>query len=246
MKACYLRVFTHRHDRFVSFLVAHRRGAFVLFAIVIGFFGVISPTLTEATDQQWEAAMIADALLAAPPTVTDNATIYAWNTRGEMLLVRHGTGPYTCVASGAFSFRLGKPPLPYPDPMCMDQNAWTFFQAVWSEPNPFKPAKPYPTSPGLVWMLAGMSVKKGAVVLGKNETAVIKATMGQAGGDMFQMTPHIMIMPVPFNKTIAKLPTQYSLDDPLRAWIMAAGTPIEHLMVHFSNNDVKGMMEAGK
>jgi len=27
---------------------------------------------------------------------------------------------------------------------------------------------------------------------------------------------------------------------------MAAGTPIEHLMVHFSNDNVKGMMEDGK
>jgi hypothetical protein len=55
-----------------------------------------------------------------------------------------------------------------------------------------------------------------------------------------------MIMPVPFNKTMAQLPTQYRLDHPLSAWIMAAGTPIEHLMVHFSADDVKGMMEAGQ
>jgi hypothetical protein len=63
---------------------------------------------------------------------------------------------------------------------------------------------------------------------------------------MFQMTPHIMIMTVPFNKNIAKLPTSYSLDSPPNAWIMAAGTPIEHLMVHFSDDDVKGMMEVGQ
>jgi len=178
--------------------------------------------------------------------VTNDATIYAWNDEGDMIAVRHGTGPYTCVASGFSSLRLGKPPLPYPDPMCMDQNAWSFFQAVWSEKKPMKPERPYPTTPGLVWMLAGMSIKKGAVAMGKNETSVVKATMGQAGGEMFQMTPHIMIMPVPFDKNTAKLPTSYSLDSPLNAWIMAAGTPIEHLMVHFSNDDVKGMMEAGK
>ncbi|ETX05414.1 MAG: hypothetical protein ETSY2_23040 [Candidatus Entotheonella gemina] len=95
-------------------------------------------------------------------------------------------------------------------------------------------------------MLAGMSVKKGAVAIGKSDTAVVKATMGEAGGEMFQMTPHLMIMPVPFDKKVAKLPTKYSLDHPLNAWIMAAGTPIEHLMVHFSAEDTKGMMEAGK
>lgn len=227
-------------------LATSRRVTAVLFAIVMVFCVVISPHLADASDEKWEAEMIADALLAAPPAVTDNARIFAWNNAGDMILVRHGTGPYTCVASGAFSIRLGKPPLPYPDPMCMDQNGWAFFQAIWSEKNPFKPEKPYPTAPGLVWMLAGMSIKKGAVAIGKSETSVVKATMGESGGDMFQMTPHVMIMPVPFNKDIAKLPTSYSLDSPLNAWIMAAGTPIEHLMVHFSADDVKGMMEAGK
>jgi hypothetical protein len=215
-------------------------------AIVMIFSIATIPSLAVADDAKWKADTIADAELAAPPVVTETATIYGWSSEGKMVLAREGTGPYTCVASGAFSLRLGKPPLPYPDPMCMDQNAWAFFQAMWSEKNPFKPEKPYPTAPGLVWMLAGMSVKKGAVAIGKSDTAVVKATMGEAGGEMFQMTPHVMIMPVPFDKKTAKLPTKYSLDNPLNAWIMAAGTPIEHLMVHFSAEDTKGMMEAGK
>jgi hypothetical protein len=59
-------------------------------------------------------------------------------------------------------------------------------------------------------MLAGMSSKKGAVAMGKSDTAVVKATMGQDAGEMFQMTPHMMIMPVPFNKSAATLPTSYS------------------------------------
>jgi len=45
---------------------------------------------------------------------------------------------------------------------------------------------------------------------------------------------------------MTRLPTGDSLDRPLNAWSMAAGTPIEHLMVHFSNDNVKGMMEDGK
>jgi hypothetical protein len=49
-----------------------------------------------------------------------------------------------------------------------------------------------------------------------------------------------------FNKDTVKLSTSYHLDHPLNAWIMVAGTPIEHLMVHFSNDDVQGMMEAGQ
>jgi len=227
-------------------LATYMRLSAILFASIMVLFPTIFPQPADATDEKWKAEMIADALLAAPPSVTHNATIYAWNAEGDMIAVRHGPGPFTCVASGFASLRLGKSPLPYPDPMCMDQNAWKFFQAIWAEKNPMKPEKPYPTAPGLVWMLAGMSIKKGAVAMGKSETSVVKATMGQAGGEMFQMTPHIMIMPVPFDKNIAIMPTSYSLDSPLNAWIMAAGTPIEHLMVHFSDDDVKGMMEAGK
>jgi hypothetical protein len=199
-----------------------------------------------AGDETGKSEAIADALLAAPPSVTNNARIYGWTSKGELTLVRDGIGPYTCVSSGAFSLRLGKPPLPYPDPMCMDQNGWAFLQAVWSEKDPLHPKKPYPTSPGLVWMLAGMSVQKGAVAIGASETSVVKASPGTAGGEMFQMTPHVMIMPVPFNKSVSKLSTKYDLDNSLNEWIMAAGTPYEHLMVHFSADEVKAMMEAGR
>ena len=199
-----------------------------------------------AAEEKWRSEAIADALLAAPPSVTDDATIYGWTADGELILLRYGAGPYTCVSSGAFSLRVGKPPLPHSDPMCMDQNAWAFLKAVWSEKDPLKPEKPYPTAPGLVWMLAGMSVAKGAVAVGASETSVVKTAAAGAGGDMFQMTPHVMIMPVPFNKEVAKLGTKYDLDNPLGAWIMAAGTPYEHLMVHFSADDVSAMMGAGK
>lgn len=199
-----------------------------------------------AEDEKWKSEAMADALLAAPPSVTDDATIYGWTTDGDLILVRHGSGPYTCVSSGAFSLRVGKPPLPYPDPMCMDHNAWAFLQAVWSEKDPIHPEKPYPTAPGLVWMLAGMSVQKGAVAVGESETSVIKTATEEAGGDVFQMTPHIMIMPMPFDEEAAKLETKYDLDNPLSAWIMAASTPYEHLMVHFSADDVTAMMGAGK
>ena len=130
--------------------------------------------------------------------------------------------------------------------MCTDQNGWACLQAVWSEKDPINPEKPYPTAPGLVWMLAGMSVSKGAVAVGESEKSVIETTSGEAGAAVFQMTPHVMIMPMPFNKEVAELPARYDLDDPLGAWIMAAGTPYEHLMVHFSAADVSAMMEAGK
>lgn len=212
-------------------------------AVALSVVALVAPA--PAADQAWKDAMVADALQAAPPSVTDDATVYGWTPDGDMVLARYGSGPYTCVASGSFSRRIGKPDLPYPDPMCMDQNAWAFVKALFSEKNPARPETPYPTAPGLVWMLAGMSVAKGGIVVGASEVAVLEASGGNAAAEVFRMTPHVMIMPVPFDKTAAGLPTAYDLDHPLNHWIMAAGTPFEHLMVHISPEDVAAMMAAG-
>jgi len=213
------------------------------------FFGMTllvaaaSPNAADAVDEQWKAEQIADALTAAPPSVTRDAKIYAWTTDGEMILVRDGSGPYTCVASGSVLARTGKP-VPHPDPMCYDQNAWAFSQAV----GPEKGSMP----PGLIWMLAGMSAKKGVAheklvySEGQNEQSAVKTPKTSESDQAFiRMTPHIMIMPVPSDEKIAELPTSYDPDNPLRAWIMAVGTPAEHLMVHFSDAAAKGMIEAG-
>ena len=193
------------------------------------------PIHASAADDAWIAAAIADASRAAPPAVTADATIFGWTGSGELALARYGPGPYTCIASGAFSLRLGKPALPFADPMCLDQNAWSFIQALWSG----RKDKPLPMAPGLVWMLAGMNVTKSAVDIG---ASTIATTSGTADTDVIQMTPHIMIMPLPFDESVAGLTTRYNLENPLDAWIMAAGQPHEHLMVHFSPRDTAAMM----
>ncbi len=50
-----------------------------------------------AGGDEWKAKMIADALTAAPPAVTNDATIYAWDAKGQMVLLRTGTGSYVCL-----------------------------------------------------------------------------------------------------------------------------------------------------
>ena len=200
----------------------------------------------QAVDEAWKKATIADAVQAAPPSVTDTASIYGWTSGGELVLARYGSGSYVCIGSGSFSLRVGKPPLPYPDPMCLDQNAWAYIQALWSAKNPAKPERPYPTEPGLIWMLAGMNVSKSAVDIGAESVSIVKESSGTSKTDVVQMTPHVMILPLPFNEKASAMTTAYALDDPLRAWIMAAGKPHEHLMVHFSAKDVSAMMKSGK
>jgi hypothetical protein len=188
-------------------------------------------------EESWKAAAIADASMAAPPSVTADAKIYGWTKDGKLALARDGSGAYTCVASGAFSIRVGKPALPYPDPMCLDQNAWSFIQALWAK------KKPLPTAPGLVWMLAGMNVTKSAVDIGASKISTTDTGMTDA--KVVQMTPHVMIMPLPSDEKVAGMTTKYNLEQPLNAWIMAAGKPHEHLMVHFSAEDTKALMAPG-
>jgi hypothetical protein len=168
--------------------------------------------------------------------VTADAKIYGWSKDGKLTLARDGSGPYTCIASGAFSIRIGKPALPYPDPMCLDQNAWAFLQALWSK------KQPLPTAPGLVWMLAGMNVSRSAVDVG---ASTISTAEGAMDTKVVQMTPHVMIMPLPVAEKAAHAKTKYNVENPLDPWIMAAGEPHEHLMVHFSAEDVKAMMAPG-
>ncbi len=196
-------------------------------------------TAAHAVDKAWKSATIADAVRAAPPAVADTASIYGWTSEGKLVLARSGSGSYTCIASGSFSVRVKKPTLPYPDPMCLDHNAWAFIQALWSG------KKPYPTEPGLIWMLAGMNVSKTAVDIGAASVSVAKEGAGTEKAGMVQMSPHVMILPLPFNDKAAAMPTAYAIDNPLGAWIMAAGKPHEHLMVHFSDKDVGAMMHPG-
>lgn len=191
----------------------------------------------EALDEEWIEAKIAEALMAAPAVVTHDARVFAWTDDGRRVLVRDGTGPYTCVASGSYSLRVGLPPLPHADPLCADQNAWAFFEAIWAEEDPLNPSNPLPIAPGLVWMLPGMNIAGGEVSYGAGSDGRLRIG-GEAGGvtdTIINMTPHIMIWPLPIDAELAELPVVYDAISPPGQWVMAGGTTVAHLHVHFSD-----------
>lgn len=208
--------------------------------ILLAVLTAVSPGLLHAQDQAWKDAQLADALLAAPTVVTDSAKIYAWNDNAEMILIRDGTGPFVCVASGLLSTRVGKPALPFPDPACFDQNAWAFFQAFWAEANPMKPSKPYPTAPGVVWMLGGMAVADGMVQVGTEKNAEISVM--ESGQKIVRLSPHLMIMPLPVDEGESIMIGRYDTDHPHSNWTMFASTPLEHLMVHFTEEETNRVL----
>jgi hypothetical protein len=207
---------------------------------VIGVIMVLGGPATVFADQdslEWVQAQIEDALRAAPPTVTAGAKIYAFEEDGERVLVRDGTGPYTCVASGSSSLRVGKPKFPYPDPFCADQNAWAYYEAAWAEANPLNPSKPLPTVPGIVWMLAGMNIAAGGITYGADADSVvgIMGNFGTSDSDAHvQMSPHIMIRPLPINTQETEIPVTFDPTNSEATWVMAAGTTAAHIHFHFT------------
>lgn len=83
--------------------------------------------------------------------------------------------------------------------LCADQNAWAFFEAIWSEKDPLNPSRALPSAPGLVWMLRGMNISGGQV--------------------------------------------RYGSADDGQQWIMAGGTTVAHMHVHFSEATYEALTE---
>ena len=213
-----------------------------LFAQLRGFTGmlVLMAPLSCSVSADWEHAQIADALRAAPLTVTHTAKIYAWQPFGQLVLVRDGPGPYTCVASGSSSLRFAKPLLSYPDPFCADPNAWAFIQAYWTEddPDPTEAIRPLPRAPGLVWMLVKMPGASSHVATSKDAQVLVQTRlMGAAPGaghmapDTIAMTPQLMLLPLPLDPAAAELPETADSVHPLTLWMRARGTPIGYMSV---------------
>src|SRR5689334_6910820 len=68
-----------------------------------------------------EGAQIANAMTAAPPAVSRNATIAQMKEGGTMVTLRKGSGQWTCVPDD--------PSTPGNDPMCLDPNAMEWLHA---------------------------------------------------------------------------------------------------------------------
>jgi hypothetical protein len=172
--------------------------------------------------------------------VTHQAKIYAWQPFGQLVLVRDGPGPYTCVASGSASLRFSKPPLAYPDPFCADPNAWDFIQAYWTEedPDPRGAITPLPHAPGLVWMLSGRRRGNSDVAAGTDEQGLVQSGhRGAAQGaptiavDPTSLTPQLMIVPLPLDPAVSVFPGTADPTHPLTLWMGARATPIGYAPV---------------
>src|SRR5438045_4169437 len=113
-----------------------RMGQLLVSLSVLAIFGGVAHGAAPKTD----AAKIANAMTAAPQSVSRDATIAEMNEDGSIKVLRKGTGAWTCVPDD--------PSSPGNDPMCLDPNAMEWLHAYMKKAPP-------PDKIGFIYMLQG-------------------------------------------------------------------------------------------
>lgn len=147
-----------------------------------------------------EAALVKEALSAAPPQVAKTARVM--DLEGNLL--REGTGAFTCFPA----------PPDLAGPMCLDEQ-WLAWMHAWMQQKPFTPSRI-----GFAYMLAGDTPYGGASNINPFD---MEPT---ADNDWVVEGPHVMLL-VPAEALLAELPITPEEDRP---YVMWSGTPYAHVM----------------
>lgn len=153
-----------------------------------------------------DAKIIESALKAAPPKVSEGATVVAMEADGRMRTVRKGTNGFTCMADN--------PATPGPDPMCMDRNALDWVHAWIGKREPERGKL------GFMYMLAGGTDASNTDPY---------ATKPTAGNNWIETGPHVMVVGAE-----PQFYDQYpkaAKPDTRVPYVMWPDTPYRHLMV---------------
>ena len=161
---------------------------------------IFMPLTAQAQDRE---ALIKNALSAAPPSITDNATVKDW----EGNVLREGTNGWTCFPDFA-------PESPGNSPMCLDDQ-WMKFVDAWANN----------TEPAYDRIGFGYMLQEGEP--GSNiDPNATEATPDNEWIDN-PGPPHLMVV-VPDPKMLEGLPTDPENGGP---WVMWRGTPLVHVMI---------------
>lgn len=152
-----------------------------------------------------DAALIKNAMSAAPKAVAEEATIMAPEPDGKMRVLRQGKGPFTCIPDD--------PATPGNDPMCLDKNGMEWAQAWMTKTTP--PAGKV----GFGYMLMGGSDAS-------NDDPFAKTPA--PGKKWVDTGAHVMILN-PGAAMIEGYPKHP--DNWKRPYVMWADTPYQHIMI---------------
>ena len=171
-------------------------------ACVAAFAGEKDKPTAPFSDQQ----LIDSAMKAAPAKVASGAKIIAFDDKGAMRVLRDGSNGFTCMADN--------PTTPGPDPMCMDQAAMAWANALMGKQSP-------PVGKvGLMYMLEGGT---DASNTDPYATAPTIITCGPVSTQWFAC--------------VGAAPDFYAMypgtadPDTAAPYVMWAGTPYQHLMI---------------
>ncbi len=161
-------------------------------------------TMAAAKAKPTDAQIVASAMTAAPAAVGKDATVVDFDEKGAMRVVRKGSNGFTCLADN--------PATPGPDPMCADQNAMLWMNALMGHQPP--PAN----TVGFMYMLAGGTDASNTDPY---------ATAPTKENHWIKTGPHVMVVGA---GAMAGYPAS---PDPNTAepYVMWAGTPYAHLMM---------------
>ena len=160
-----------------------------------------------AQAKRTKAQKIANAMKAAPRSISAKATIMDWPATegGKMVTLRAGTNGWTCLPD--FPATRGD------DPMCVDDQWMSFMNALMTKATPqiAREGIGYMTSPGGSY--------------GSNTDPF--ATKATPDNDWGYDPPHVMLL-VPDPRALEGIPTKRQSGGP---WVMWAGTAYAHIMV---------------
>lgn len=159
--------------------------------------GPVAPPTTDAE-------MIASAMSAGPASVSNAATILAFDAQMQPRTLREGTNGWTCLPDMAHT--------PGTDPMCLDQAGMAWAQAWMAHEDPPAGAM------GFGYMLMGGSDASNTDPF---------ATAPPDGSTWVDTGPHVMVFNI--GDRFPGYPTDAS--DTSRPYVMFAGTPYAHLMI---------------
>jgi hypothetical protein len=152
-----------------------------------------------------DAAKIANALTAAPPAVSRNASVVEMNEDGSMKVLRKGTSDWTCVPDD--------PSTPGDDPMCLDPNAMEWLHAYMAKTAP-------PDKVGFIYMLKG----------GWDFSNTDPFATSPHNGKPTITGPHVMVVG-PAVKAVPGYDRTGEGVNTAIPYVMWKDTPYEHLMI---------------